>query len=223
MHLRRLLLATAFLALPASAATKLDLSPYLAPQRTAGDFKVYVWSRGGTRTVTTLDVQPWRKGWAYDSESRLVGTPDGDRISTYEGYVLPGKQLLVGSQFFEGFAFVVAKPSKGLRLVTSLGKVQRTRSRAALRVGGQVAGAAVRAGAWMADGFEMVTTPSGTYPNALRALSSSGVGVFDGSDDVIFVYDETLWYGEGVGLVNVQTTVETYENGVRTETQKWTE
>jgi hypothetical protein len=226
MHLR-LLLATALLALPlpaaAAAATKIDLSPYLATQRMAGDFKVYAWSTGGTRTVTTLDVQPWWKGWAYLSESKLEGTPGGDSVSTYEGYLLPGRQLLGGSQFFESFAFVVAKPSKGLRLVTSLGKVQRTRSRAALLVSGQVAGAAARVGAWMAEGFETVTTPSGTYPDALRALSSSGVGIFDGFDEVIFVYDETLWYAEGVGLVKAQTTVETYENGVLTDTRKWTE
>jgi hypothetical protein len=225
MPLRLLLLATALCALasPASAGTKLDLSPYLAPPRMAGDFKVFAWNTGGTRTVTTLDVQPWAKGWAYLSESRLLGTPGGDSVSTYDSYLIPGKQLLSGGQVFEDFEIAVAKPSKGLRLAGSLGKVQRTKARALVLVGGQVAGAAARAGAWMADGFETIATPGGTWPNALRALSSSAVGIFDGIGETIFVYEETLWYAEGVGLVKAQTSVETWENGVLTDTQKWIE
>jgi hypothetical protein len=225
MRLRRLLLATALLALalPASAGTKLDLSPYLGVVRMPGDFKVYAWSTGGTRTVTTLDAQPWTKGWAFLSESKLVGTPNGDSVTTYEGYLIPGKQLLSGSQYFKEFDLVVAKPSKGLKLVTSLGKVQRTRARAALVVNGQVAGAAARIGEWMAEGFEAVTTPSGSYPNALRAHALSGVGIFDGSNEVVFLYDETLWYAEVFGLVKAETRVETWENGVLTDEQAWTE
>lgn len=211
------------LALPASAGTRLDLSPYLGQLRTPGDFKVYAWSTGGTRTVTTLDVRPWAKGWAYRSESRLVGTPDGDSVSSYESYVIPGKQLLGGSQYFEGFAFVLAKPSKGLKLSTTLGKVQRTKARAALVVNGQLAGGVARIGEWMAEGFETVTTPSGTYPDALRARSYSGVGIFDGFDEVVFLYDEVFWYAEGFGLVKAQTSAETWQNGALTDTRKWTE
>jgi hypothetical protein len=224
MSLPRLLLAAALLAaLPASAGTKLDLSPYLGPLRMAGDFKIFSWDTGGTRTVTTLDVQPWAKGWAFLTESRLVGTPEGDSIATSESYLIPGKQLLRGDQHFEGFSFVLAKPSRGLKLVTSLGKVQRTKARAALLVNGQLAGGVARIGDWMADGFETVTTPSGSYPNALRALSSSGVGIFDGFDELIFLYDETFWYAEEVGLVKAQTSVETWENGVLTDKATWTE
>ena len=225
MTLRPLSLATALLllALPASAGTKLDLSPYLAPPRMAGDFKAYAWTTGGTRTVTTLDVQPWTKGWAYLSESRLVGTPGGDSVSTYESYLIPGKQLLGGSQYFEDFDFVVAKPSKGLKLSTTPGKVQRTKARAALVVNGQLAGGVARIGEWMAEGFETVSTPSGTYPGALRARSHSGVGIFDGFDEVVFLYEEILWYAEGFGLVKAQTSAETWQNGVLTDTQKWTE
>jgi hypothetical protein len=188
-----------------------------------GDFKVYAWTTGGTRTVTTLDVQPWTKGWAYLSESRLVGTPGGDSVSTYESYLIPGKQLLGGSQYFEDFDFVVAKPSKGLKLLTTLGKLQRTKARAALVVNGQVVGGVARIGEWMAEGFGDVTTPSGTYPGALRARALSGIGIFDGFDELVFLYDETFWYAEQVGLVRVQTSVETWENGVLTDTQKWTE
>ena len=225
MHLPRLLPATLLLAfaLPTSAGTKLDLSPYLAPPRMPGDFKVYGWSTGGTRTVTTLDVRPWAKGWAYLSESRLVGTPDGDSVSTSEGYLIPGKQVLGGSQHFEGFDFVVEKPSKGLKLLTTLGKVQRMKARAALVVNGRLAGSVARIGEWMADGFEDVTTPSGSYGNALRARSRSGVGIFDGFDEIVFLYDETFWYAEGFGLVKAQTSAETWENGVLADTQKWTE
>lgn len=225
MHLRRLLPATALfaLALPASAATKLDLSRYLAPPRMPGDFKVFAWSTGGTRTVTTLDVQPWRKGWAYLSESKLVGVPGGDSVSTYDSYLVSGKQLLGGSQFFEGFSIEVAKPSKGLKLTGSLGKVQRTKARATLFVNGQPAGAAARIGEWTPEGFETVTTPSGTYANALRARSFSGVGIFDGFSELVFLYEETLWYAQDVGLVKAQTVVETYEDRVLTETQKWIE
>jgi hypothetical protein len=211
------------LALPASAGTKLDLSPYLGQLRMPGDFKVYAWTTGGTRTVTTLDVQPWAKGWVFRVESRLVGTPNGPSVSTYESYLIPGKQLLIGSQSFEDFAFVLAKPSKGLRLLGALGKVQRTKGRAALVVNGRVAGGVARLGEWMAEGFETVTTPSGTYPNALRARSFSGVGISDGISQVVFLYDEILWYAEGVGLVEAQTSAETWENGVLTDTQKWTE
>ena len=223
MHLLRLLLATALLALPASAGTKLDLSPYLGPLRMAGDFRVYAWSTGGTRTVTTLEAQPWAKGWAFLSESRLVGTPDGDSVSTYESYLIPGKQLLGGSQYFEDFDIVVAKPSKGLKLATSLGKVQRLRARATLVVNGGLAGGAVRIAEWMAQGFESVTTPSGTYSNALRAHSYSGVGISDGFDEVVFLFEETLWYAEQIGLVKAQTSAETWENGVLTDKATWTE
>ena len=225
MTLRRLPLAAALLlfALPATAGTKLDLSPYLSPARAPGDFKVYAWTTGGTRTVTTLDVQPWTKGWAYLSESRLVGTPDGDSVSTYESYVIPGKQLLGGSQYFEDFAIVLAKPSKGLKLLATPGKVQRTKARAALVVNGQLAGGVTRIGEWMAEGFETVTTPSGTYPDALRARSYSGVGIFDGFDEIVFLYEEIFWYAEGFGLVKAQTIAETWQNGVLADTQKWTE
>lgn len=230
MTLRRLPLAAALLVLanlvstlPAFSATKLDLSPYLGQLRMPGDFKVYTWSTGGQRKVTTLDVQPWAKGWAFRVESELTGTPDGDSVSTSEGYLIPGKQVLSGSQHFEGFDFVVSKPSKGLKLLTTLGKVQRTKVRAALVVNGQLAGGVARIGEWMAEGFEDVTTPSGAYPGALRARARSGVGIFDGFGEIVFLYDETLWYAEEFGLVKAQTSVETWENGVLTDTQKWTE
>jgi hypothetical protein len=225
MDLRRLLLVTALcaLALPASAGTKLDLSPYLGQLRMVGDFKVYTWSSSGQRKVTTLDVQPWAKGWTFLVESELTGTPEGDSLTTSEAYLIPGKQLLSGSQHFEGFDFVVSKPSKGLKLLTTLGKAQRTKARAALVVNGQPAGGVARIGEWTAEGFETVATPSGTYPNALRAHSFSGVGIFDGFVEIVFLFDETFWYAEEFGLVKAQTSAETWENGVLTDTRKWTE
>jgi hypothetical protein len=230
MHLRFLRRASALFLLaslagapPAFSATKLDLSPYLGQLRQPGDFKVYAWSTGGTRTVTTLDVQPWTKGWAFRVESELAGTPGGDSVSTFESYLIPGRQLLSGSQHFDGFDFAVSKPAKGLKLFTTPGKVQRTKAKAALLVNGQQVGAVLRLGAWIAEGFETVTTPSGTHPGALRARSFSGIGIFDGFDEYVHLYDETLWYAEELGLVKAQTRVETWVNGVLTDTQKWTE
>jgi len=230
MALRRSALSTAILALsilasalPAFTATKLDLSPYLGQLRMPGDFKVYAWSTGGQRTVTTLAVQPWAKGWAFLVESKLTGTPGGDSISNYESYLIPGKQLLSGSQFFEDFAFVVSKPTKGLKLLTTLAKPQQTKAKAALLVNGLLAGGVQRVAVWGAQGFEAVTTPSGSYAGALRARAASGVRIVDGFGEHVYFYDETLWYAETFGLVKVQTQVESYENGVLTDTQAWTE
>jgi hypothetical protein len=217
------LLASLAPAPPAAAGTTLDLSPYLGQVRAPGEFKVYAWSTGGTRTVTTLAAEPWAKGWKFRVESRLAGTPDGDSVSTYESYLIPGKQLLSGSQHFEGFDFWHTKPAKGLRLLTTLGKPQRTKSKALLVVNGFLAGGVLRRGAWVAEGFESVTTPSGEHPNALRARAFSGLGIYDGFDEIVFVYDETLWYAEGFGLVKAQTRVETWENGALAEAQKWIE
>jgi hypothetical protein len=217
------LLASLAGAPPAFSGTKLDLSPYLGQLRQPGDFKVYAWSTGGTRTVTTLDVQPWTKGWSFRVESELAGTPGGDSVSTFESYLIPGKQLLSGSQHFAGFDFWHARPAKGLRLVTPFGRPQRTKSKALLVVNGFLAGGVLRRAAWVAEGFESVTTPSGEHPNALRARAFSGLGIYDGFDEIVFLYDETLWYAEGFGLVKAQTRVETWQNGALEKTQKWIE
>jgi hypothetical protein len=210
-------------AAPALAGTKLDLAPYLGRVRMPGDFKVFTWSTGGQRTVTTLDAQPWSKGWAFLTEHEITGTGDADGVSTSESYLIPGKQLLGGSQHFEDFDFVVSKPSKGLKLSGALGKLQRTKSKAALVVDGMTVGDVLRLAVWMPDGFETVTTPSGTYPSALRARSFSGVGIFDGFGEYVYLYEDWLWYAPDVGLVKVETTVEYYENGAFVESVSWTE
>jgi hypothetical protein len=223
LPLTLILLAGLLPAPAARAATKLDLTPYLGLVRMPGDFKVFTWSTGGQRTVTTLDVQPWSKGWAFVTESVVTGTGDGDGTSTSEGYLIPGKQLLGGSQHFESFDFVTRKPSKGLGLSGALGKMQRLKSRAALVVNGAQVGVVLRLAGWMPDGFENVTTPSGTYTAALRVRSLSGVGIADGFGEYVYLYDEWLWYAAGVGLVQAETRVEYYEDGALVETRSWTE
>jgi hypothetical protein len=229
MALRRLPLTLSLIAAilttaaPALAATKLDLTPYLGQLRMPGDFKVFTWSTGGQRKVTTLDARPWGKGWAFLTEQEVTGTADADGTSISEGYLIPGKQLLAGSQRFEEFGFVVAKPSKGLRLSGALGKLQRMKSKAALVVNGAQVGGVLRLAAWMPDGFETVTTPSGTYASALRARAASGIGVYDSLGEHVFLYDEWLWYADSIGLVKVQTSFEYWENGVLVESRFWTE
>ncbi len=231
MNRRRLLLAAAlflltFLASPPAAfsGTKLDLSPYLGQLRMPGDFKVYTWDTGAQRTVTVLETMPWSKGWAVLVGTELTGTPDGDSAWLSESYLIPGKQLLTGGQDFGSYQFLVAKPAKGLKLFTTLGKVQRIKAKATLVANGQAVGAVLRVGAWVAEDFEKVETPSGTYPGALRARSSSGIRIVDAfGGDFVYFYDETLWYAETFGLVKVETHLDYYEHGIFVEERDWME
>lgn len=94
------LLASLAPAPPAAAGTKLDLSPYLGQVRQPGDFEVYAWSTGGTRTVTTLAAEPWAKGkgWAFRVESRLVGLVKAQtRVETWQNGALEETQKWIES------------------------------------------------------------------------------------------------------------------------------
>ena len=213
-----ILLALALLgsATPGFSGEKLDLSPYLGNLREPGDFKVYSLSMGGQRTVTTLEVQPWSKGWLGVFESTITGAgAEYDGTSIAEEYLIPGRQLLSGSEFLDsGAIFFVSKPAKGLRLLVTPEKVQRFKKKAAVLLNGRQIGVAQRLGSWVADGYETVATPSGSYPAALRARAFSGLGIEDGFGAYVYLWDQTLWYTEGRGLIRSQVSLEYYENGV---------
>lgn len=225
LPLTLILLAALLLPSPqALAATKLDLTPYLGQMRTPGDFKIYAWDTGGQSKVTTLEVQPWSKGGRLRTTEEITGTGDSDGVVTRESYLIPGRQLFGGSQFFEGISIEVSKPTKGLKLFGAFGKVQRLKSKAALvAANGVQVGDVLRLGAWAAEGYENVTTPSGTYTAALRGRAFSGVGIYDAFGELVFFYDEVLWYAPAIGLVKVDTYFERWENGVRREARFWTE
>jgi hypothetical protein len=210
---------------PAHAGAKLDLSPYLGTLRMPGDFKVYALSMGGQRTVTTLDVQPTPKGWLGVFESTIAGAgPDYDGTSASVEYLIPGKQLLSGNEFLDGgIIFVPRKPAKGLRLLMTPGKPQRVKKKMAVVLNGVQIGIAERLGSWVDVGYETVSTPSGTYPNALLARALSSLAIQDGYGTYAYLWDQKLWYAEGVGLVHSEVSLRYYENGSLVRTDAWGE
>ena len=170
--LRALLLSTLLLlAAPSLAGTKLDLSPYVANMSAPGDFKVFTRSTGGQRKVTVITLEPWAKGWLEVVLSE-TGTGDADGIALYENYLIPGKQLLSGSELYNDEVLLfVRKPAKGLKLLVDPAKPQRLKKRATVYLAGMQTkvGTADLRGLWGIEGFEDVETPSGDYGDALRA------------------------------------------------------
>jgi hypothetical protein len=224
--LRLLLLASLVVAAPSLAAEKLDLSPYLGGTGTPGDFRVFSRSTGGQRKVTLLSLEVWKKGWKGVAMAEVTGAGDLDGTQLYEGYLIPGKQLLDGNVYFEnGLAIVLRKPAKGLKLWTTLGKAQRIKQKGRLQQNGVDVASSRLAGEWLAEGFETVTTPSGSYEEALRAQAVSLVTLENRRFGVKIVELDTttLWYAAGVGLVKRVIAVEGYENGTLVFDQAWTE
>ena len=179
-HLSPILLVLPLLfATPSFSGEKLDLSPYFGVLSEPGDFKVFSLSMGGQRTVTTLEIQPWSKGWAGHYESTITGAgADYDGRSVFEEFLIPGRQLLSGRETLGGgVLFYPPKPAKALRLLATPGKAQRLKVKAALVLNGRQIGIAERRGSWVDDGYETVATPSGSYPEALRARAFSGLGL----------------------------------------------
>lgn len=208
-----------------SSAEKIDLSPYIGILGTAGDFKLFVRSDGGQRLVTLLSVQPWKKkGWQETVEASVVGTPSSDGTAVFEEYLIPGKRLYSGDEFFEGgITFSVRKPVKSLKLVVNPNKVQQLKKKTDLLLDGAKIGKTEQLEAWAVGGVEDVSTPSGDYLSALRALSSSGLEIEDGGNEFVFLVSQTLWYGAGIGLVRREVFLESYENGFLVDAQNWTE
>jgi len=208
-----------------SSAEKIDLSPYIGILGTAGDFKLFVRSDGGQRLVTLLSVQPWKKkGWQETVEASVVGTPSSDGTAVFEEYLIPDKRLYSGNESFEtGLTFEVNKPAKGLKLVVNPEKVQQLKKKTRLLLDGEKIGKTEQLEAWAVGGLEDVSTPSGDYLSALRALSSSQLGLEDGDNELIFLVSQTLWYAAGIGLVRRQVFLEAYENGFLVDAQAWTE
>jgi hypothetical protein len=213
-------------AAPSFAGTKLDLSPHLGGLGMPGDFKVFVRSDGGQRTLTVLQVEPWKKGWKEIVEEVVTGTADSDGTLLAEAYLIPGKLLLGGNESHSsGLAIVFRKPVKGLKLRVTPGKLQRTRQKGRLLVDGVEVATARLAGEWTTDGFETVTTPSGTYADALRAQARSVVTFEDRKAGLELVQrsELTLWYAVGRGLVKKTTALQVYENGALLATDSWVE
>ena len=232
MALRRLrnllLFSLGALSLPlvASAAEKLDFSPYLASASLPGDFRIFARSTGGTRTETMLDVEPWRSGVREVIESVTSGAgPSFDGTSLFEGFILPGKQLLTGNEILDGQVLLFAKkPSKDLRLMGTLGKPQRIKKKAdVISSSGVDVGDIQLLGAWVAEGFPGASTPSGAYPDALRAFSITGIRITSGPFTQYLYAERTHWYAAGIGLVQLTTHLEVFENGAFVESHDWTE
>jgi hypothetical protein len=227
LPLRVLFLLTALLlAAPSLAAPKFDLSPYLGGVGTEGDFAVFVRSTGGERTVTLLEVEPWKKGWRQVTRSEVTGAGDlFDGVVLSESFLIPGKQLLSGSVLFDdGTAFFARRPARDLKLLVKPGKVQRLRQRAQLLFGDTRIGKVERRATWQMDGFETVETPSGTYEEALRARASSRMRLrIDKGDEVIELQELILWYAADLGLVRVDVDLEVHVNGSFEIAESWSE
>jgi hypothetical protein len=233
----RLVLATAcFLAGPTFAATKLDLSPYLGILPEEGDFKVFTRSTGGERELIVLELEPWKKGWRGVVSSEVSGAgADFDGTVLSEEFLIPGRQLLSGSEIFDtGLTFFARRPSRGLKLLITPGRTQRINQNALALFGGTRVGNVRRRGTWSVDGHETVDTPSGSYENALRARAFSNVrlklrrgaiGCSNGAcgNELVQLIHTTLWYAGGLGLVRVDIDFEFLVDGSLSEAASWTE
>jgi hypothetical protein len=211
MTLRALaLLSSLAFSAPSFAGAKLDLTPWLGTIPLPGDFKVFSLSTGGQRTARVLDVQPWSKGWRIVSRIETSGAPP----VLLESYVIPGRQLLEGSESYaDGVSFRLLRPAKGLRLLTTLDEPQRLRMRADLLLDDVESGEALRAADWSFAGFEDVATPSGSYPQALRARVKSALQLDDGSTQLLYLRRSTVWYAEGIGVVRRMSSGRFYVDG----------
>ena len=225
--LLRLLPTAALLSFATSslAATKLDLSPYLAVTSLPGDFKVFVRSTGGERRVTVTDLAPWPKGWKQVTETVVSGAgPDFDGTVISEDFLIPGKQLLSGTELYSnGFRFFFKKPAKSLKLLGAPGKPQRIKQKGLLLLNGRGVGTIERRMSWTIEGFETVVTPSGSYPDALRAKAFAGLRLRGGGGELIELDEVTSWYAPGLGLVRMDVLAELWENGSLAAEEAWSE
>jgi len=208
---------------PSWVGKKLDLSPYLGNLGTPGDFKVFSF-KDGERRVTVLDVTPWKKGWREVVESTITGADEANGTAFFEDFMIPGRQLLSGSELYDdGLRLYAKKPAKGLKLLVDPRKPQRLKQKTLLFLGDAKIGTARRQAVWTIVGVDDVSTPSGSYPNALRAVSVSGLHLRAPPEDVVYTWNVVSWYAKNVGLVRTEVDVEVTVNGIPQLPDSWDE
>ena len=70
---------------------------------------------------------------------------------------------------------------------------------------------------------EDVSTPSGHYPNSLRASIVSELRLRPPPDDVVYTWHVVSWYAKNVGLVRTEVDVEVTVNGAPQAPDSWQE
>lgn len=213
-----------------SAGTKLDLSPYVGNLGIPGDFKVFSF-KDGERRVTLLEVTLWKKGWREIVESKITGTGEGDGAALFEDFLIPGKQLLSGSELYDdGLMLFAKKPAKGLKLLVDPAKPQRLKQSLVMLVPCQSGlpcrrriGTAKRSATWTIEGVEDVSTPSGDHANALRVSIVSGLQLRAPPDEVVYTWRSRSWYAAGFGLVRTEVVAEVTVNRQPQPGDSWVE
>ena len=196
-----------------SAGEKLDLTPYLGGVGTPGDFRVYAQSNGIQRKTTVSEITLWKDGWKRVLLQEFPGSEYGSYFTVE--YLIPGKRLYQSRDTFFGGIDKRPNPVKLLDLLVNPGAVQRSRHTLRFRHGlppPRFASIRFRT-QWATDGFETITTASGTYPDALRSKLPK----------LVVVSATTAWYALGFGPVRLETVTEFYEDGELAGSGLWTE
>ena len=191
-------LLLAFLSAPA-AAEKFDLSPYLGPPDTVGDFKVIELSTGDMMTLEVVAVAPEKNG--YRVTTRVTQTGQDPILG--EGLVIPGKRIFLCDEHTAGLLIRFEKPLAIAKFKTEQGKLNKIHGSGRAFYEGTRVGNAAFGGSWVFVGLEPLETPVASYPETavLRFLLTLTVkSRFNGS--VLRAKEEWVgWHAPGIGQV----------------------
>jgi len=192
-------------------AEKVDLSPFLGGFPSVGDTRIYSISNGGELVQEIIQVQLVGKAWRVVTHQQETGQSE----SFVEGFIVPGKELLLGDSESAPLSIVVKKPKRLQRFVFQFGKPQRARIKGIAFAGSNFLGPA----AWSVEsellGLEPLDTGIGYFPETALVRMSTGLSISDvlTGDQILVFGTQTSWITPLLGAVAYERRIVSFLNG----------
>ena len=202
------------------AESKVDLEAYLGDVPTESDSRTFLSELGEDNTETATDVFPdaKRTGVMYSSTNAA-----GDYVNTEFDVVVHGKKLLFGTRTLDDITFFTPKPKKAVSFRLKPGKAYPFSISSKVFLGMQKVGKGKEYGKVTFVGFEEVTTPLGTFPDAAHFKRSHNLRVKSGKQSIESRLTIESWVVAGLGSVRSIQSEDFLENKVVTDSAGPTE
>jgi hypothetical protein len=201
------------------AAEKVDLEAYLGDVPMVNDSRTYTSALDETIDSATA-VSPGAKRTAIMYSSTNAA---GDYVNTELDVVVHGKMLLVGTRTLDDVTFFTKKPKKAVLFQLKPNKDYPFNIASKVFMSGVKVGKGKAYGKVTFLGFEEVTTPLGTFPDAAHFMRTDNLRVKGGKHSVESKLTIESWDVAGMGAVRFIESAEVLQDNVVTNSVPPTE
>ena len=195
------------------AAQKVDLEAYLGDVPMQDDSRTFTSEVDETiDTATAVSPGAKRTGIMYSSTNVT-----GDYVNTELDVIVHGKMLLIGTRTLGDITFFTKKPKKAVLFKLKPNKAYPFSIASKVFMSGVKIGKGKEYGTVTFLGFEEVTTPLGTFPEAAHIKRTDNLRVKNGKHSVESKLTIETWVVAGLGSVRFIESEELVQDKVVTD------